>query len=122
MSTNHPRRLPALRRALGSWYPPAALGLFLLLALSAWVAPRRVEHVVADPATGEARTVAFWDTSRWQALSAVWWQALLLTLVLTALLAGGWYARGRVLRAAAAARFFALSLAVHLLLGLWLCA
>src|SRR5439155_1765448 len=122
MSENHPRRLAALRRILVSWYTPAAIGLCLLLALAMWALPRPIERTVTDPATGKGQTVTTWDTSRWQALTAVWGQVLLLALVLLALLADVWAGRGRVLRAAAAARFFAASLLIHCLLVLWLCA
>ena len=122
MSAEQPRRLAALRRILASWYAPAAAGLLLLIAAVVWVLPRRVEGIVTDAATGESRTVTAWNTSRWQAVSAYWWQALLLALVLVVLLAVAWCGRGWVLRAAAAARFFAASVFVHGLLVLWLCA
>src|SRR4051812_32520573 len=122
MSANHSRRLAALRRILASWYTPAALGLLLLLALVVWALPRRIERVVTDGITGETRTVMAWNSSRWQALVDHWWQVLLLALGLLALLAVVWVGRGRLLRAAAAARFFAASLLIHGLLVLWLCA
>ena len=120
MSSNLPRRWATLRRLLASWYTPAALGLGLLLTLIRWALPRRIECVVTD-ATGETRTLTAWDTSRWQALTGVWWQVLLLALVAAGLLAVVWVGRGRVLRAAAAVRFFAASLLLHGLLVLWLC-
>ena len=77
MSEHHPRRLAALRRILVSWYTPAAIGLFLLLALAMWALPRPIERTVTDPATGKGHTVTTWDTSRWQALATVWWRVLL---------------------------------------------
>jgi hypothetical protein len=61
--------------------------------------------------------VTAWDTSRWQAVSAFWWQALLLALAFAAVLAVGWGGR-RVVAKAAAARFFAASLLAHCLLVL----
>src|SRR5205809_1070989 len=105
MSATPPRRLAALRRLLASWYTPAAIGLFFFLALAMWALPRPIERTVTDTTTGKARTVTAWDTSRWQALLAVWWQVLLLALGLTILLAVVWAGRGRVLRVAAAVRF-----------------
>src|SRR5207237_1306288 len=122
MSENPPRRLAALRRLVASWYTPAALGLFLLLALAMWALPRPIERTVTDTASGKTPTVKAWDTSRWQALTAVWWQVLLLALGLTTLLAVVWAGRGRVLRVAAAARFFVASVLIHSLLVFWLCA
>src|SRR5260370_15969563 len=87
-----------------------------------WALPRPIERTVTESTTGKARSVTAWDTSRWQALTAVWWQVLLLALGLTTLLAVVWAGRGRVLRVAAAARFFVASVLIHSLLVLWLCA
>jgi hypothetical protein len=98
------------------------IGLFLLLALAMWALPQPIERTVTDTTTGKTRTVTAWDTSRWQALTAVWWQVLLLALGLTTLLGVVWAGRGRVLRIAAAARFFVASVLIHSLLVLWLCA
>jgi hypothetical protein len=121
MSDNHPRRPAILRRILASWYTAAALGLLLGIGLAAWVMPVRVEQVVTDAATGEARTVTTWDTSRWQAVAAVWREALLLTVALIVVLSVAWYGRSWVLAKASAARFFAASLVAHCLLLLGMC-
>jgi hypothetical protein len=98
---------------------PAVVGLLPLIALAVWVVPVRVERVVADAVTGEGRTVTAWDTSRWQAVSAVWWQTTLLVLGFGIVLSAGWYGRDWVVAKAAAVRFFAASLLVHCLLLLW---
>jgi hypothetical protein len=45
---------------------PATVGLILLVGLSVWVMPVRLERVITDDATGEIRRVAVWDTSRWR--------------------------------------------------------
>src|SRR5579872_544540 len=121
MSANLARLRAVLRRFLISWYAPAALGVVLLLVLAVWAMPTRVERAVTDPVTGEVHTRTAWDTSNWQALAAVRGQVLILAVVLAALTAGVWAGRGWVLRAAAAARFFAASLLLHalLVLGLW---
>lgn len=62
-----------------------------------------------------------WDTSRLQAVGAVWWQALLLTLLLVGLLAALLYGRGWVFERATAVRFLAASLMIHALVlyGMW---
>ena len=57
-----------------------------------------------------------WDTSRWQALAGVWWQALGLTLLVATLAAAALFARGWLFERASAARFFLGSLLLHLAL------
>lgn len=96
------------------------VGLVPLLALSVWALPVRVERVVTDPTTGEVRTKAAWSTGNWQALQTVWWQALVVSLLLGAVLALVWHGRRWTWAKIAAARFFAASLLVHCLLFLWL--
>src|SRR5262245_10458965 len=100
---------PAPRRTTASWHAPAVLGLLLLLVLAVWVRPVRIERAVTD-AAGNTRMVTAWDTSRWQAVSAYWWQSLLLTLAFMTVV---W-----VVARVSAARFFAASLLVHCLLVL----
>jgi Tol biopolymer transport system component len=69
----------------------------------------------------EAYARTDWDTSKLQAIAGVWWQALLLTLLLTALIAAALHGRGWLVAKASAARFVAASLLLHalLILGLW---
>lgn len=117
MSANTSRR-SVVRRLLASWYAPAAVALLLLLALGAWVMPTPIERTVTDAATGQARTVRAWDTSNWQAVSAHWWQALLLGLGLALVLWGAWGGRGWASSRASVVRFFAASLLFHCLLVL----
>ena len=75
MFATGPHRLAALRRFLAACSVPAVIGLLLLLGLSVWVMPVRFERVITDAATGEVRRVEAWDTSRWQAVWAVWWRS-----------------------------------------------
>lgn len=56
-----------------------------------------------------------WDTSNLQAVAAVWWQALLLTLLLVGVLATLLFSRGWLFEKATAARFVAASLMIHAL-------
>jgi hypothetical protein len=70
-------------------------------------------------ALGEVERIAVWDTSRWQALRAVWRQALLATVVLGGLLAAVYYLGGWLRRRASMARFVAASLLLHFVV-LWL--
>src|SRR5262245_63218402 len=107
VSTNPPPSAP--RRPPASWHAPAAMGLLVLIGLAVWVRPVRIERAVTD-AAGDTRMVTAWDTSRWQAVSAYWWQALLLTL---AFMVVAW-----VVARVSVARFFAASLLVHCLLVL----
>jgi hypothetical protein len=67
----------------------------------------------------EVRRLAVWDTSRWQALRAVWRQALLVALFFAALLAMAYYGGQWLRRGAVLARFLAASLLLHAIL-LWL--
>jgi hypothetical protein len=120
MTANLSSRLTALRRVLAPLAMPGVVAVLLLLCVSVWVMPVRFERVVTDAATGEVRRVAAWDTSRWQAVSAFWWQGLLLLLALTAVLSVTWSGRRWLLARASAARFFVASLLLHCLLVLWL--
>jgi hypothetical protein len=106
------------KRLLASWRTPAIIAGIVVLAFGVWVTPTPHERVVVDPATGNATTVTIWDTSRFQAVAAFWWQALLLALSFVALLCAGWGNRGRLVARASAAPFFAASLLVHALLVL----
>ncbi len=56
-----------------------------------------------------------WDSSRLQAVAAVWWQALLLTLFLVGLLATLLWSRSWLFEKATAVRFLAASLLIHAL-------
>ncbi|HVA50524.1 MAG TPA: hypothetical protein VNH11_29535 [Pirellulales bacterium] len=67
----------------------------------------------------EVERIAVWDTSRWQALRAVWWKALLATAALVALIAVVYFSAGWVRRRASMARFLAASLLLHAVV-LWL--
>jgi hypothetical protein len=109
-------RPSVLRRILGSWYAPAAVGLLLLIGLAVWVMPVPSDRVVTDNATGEVLTVTVWNTSRLQAVAAFWWQALLLALALVVVVIGVYSGRGWVAAKASGARFFAASLLLHSLL------
>jgi hypothetical protein len=120
MSANLSRRLAALRQMLAPLTTPAVIGLLLLLGVSVWVMPVQFERVTTDPASGEVRRVAAWDTSRWQAAAAFWWQGTLLLVALTAVLSVTWTGRRWLLARASAARFFVASLLLHCLLVLWL--
>src|SRR2546430_910765 len=95
-----------LRQLAASWYAPAVLAVVLLIGLAVWVRPVRIERPVTD-ANGNTHVVTAWDTSRWQAVSAYWWQALLLGVGLLVLVGVTWYGRGWVVASASAARFFA---------------
>jgi hypothetical protein len=105
---------------LASQYTPAALGLLLLLGLAVWLMPTRIEVVITDVATGEARVVTGWNTSHWQAFAAHWWQALLVASAFAGVFCVVWFGRGWVVARASAARFFVASLLVHCLLVLWI--
>ena len=117
MSTNRPGRPASLWRFLGSWHAPAALGLLLLIGMAVWVMPVQVERAVTD-GRGRVHTITAWDTSRWQAASAFWWQAVLLALGIAVVFLITWGGRGWVVAQASAARFFACSLLAHCLLFL----
>jgi hypothetical protein len=54
-----------------------------------------------------------WDTSNLQALSRIWWRALLLTGLLSGLSAGVWFNKGWIFGKASIARFLAASLCLH---------
>jgi hypothetical protein len=111
------KRLSAvLRWIFTSWHAPAIVGVLLLIGLAVWVRPVRIERVVKDAATGNTRVVTAWDTSRWQAVSAFWWQASLVALAGVAVLTFRWWGGTWLVAKAAAARFFAASLLVHCLL------
>ena len=105
------------KRILTSWYTPVAIGAVVVLALGVWVMPVPHERIIKDD-HGNANTVTIWDTSRWQAVSAFWWQALLLALAFAAVLSVAWGSRGRLMARASAAPFFAASLLFHCLLVL----
>jgi hypothetical protein len=112
-------KLAILKRVLGSWYAPAALGLALLIAIAVWMMPTRTAWQVWSE-DGQLHVNAAWDTSRWQAV-AVWWRPILgLTLLLSVLLIVLRYSRGWLLAKATAARFFLASVVLHglLLLGM----
>jgi hypothetical protein len=68
---------------------------------------------------GEVQRLTVWDTSRWQALRAVWWKALLAALLLAALVATLSYGGAWLRRGAALARFLAASFFLHAVV-LWL--
>ncbi len=108
-------------RVPGFWSAPAGIGLLLLAGLAVWVMPLRFQGVTVDPVTGEGHVATAWDTSRWQAVCAVWWQVLLLGVELTAVLSVTWRGRSWIVAGATATRFFAASLVLHclLLLSLW---
>jgi hypothetical protein len=117
VSTNHARNRSGLRRILVSGWTPVIIGALLLLGLAAWVMPVPNERIVFD-ARGNADTVTVWDTSRWQAVAAFWWQALLLAGALATVLFLGWSGRSWLVAKASTAPFFAASLFVHGLLVL----
>ena len=64
----------------------------------------------------EIRYETAWDTSNLNAISAIWVQALLFTLVVLVMAALFFAARGRFVQAAASGQFFAGSLVIHVLL------
>ena len=64
----------------------------------------------------EIRFETAWDTSNLNAISAIWVQALLFTLVVLVMAALCFAARGRFMQAAASVQFFAGSLVFHVLL------
>lgn len=54
-----------------------------------------------------------WDASRLRALGAIWWQALLVTLVFAGVVAAFWWSRGWLFEKASTSRFFAISVLFH---------
>ncbi|HXT59666.1 MAG TPA: hypothetical protein VN699_13580 [Pirellulales bacterium] len=74
---------------------------------------------IVRSAAAEVRRVTGWDTSRWQALKAVWHKAFLATALLLGLAAAVYGSRGWLRQSASMARFLAASLFVHALV-LWL--
>ncbi len=114
---SRPHRLTAfLRRACASRRTPAVVAALLLVVLAVWATRLRLEQLATDTGAGRAHLVLSWDTSRWQALAAFWWQALALSLALAAVLSVVWGGRGWLSRRAPVARFFVASLLVHCLL------
>ena len=113
MSVKLPRMKP-------SWYVPLLVSLLMLAGLALWAMPSRVQRIVADPSGGPNHTVTAWDTSRWQAIAANWWEALLLGLTAIGLSSMTWQSRSWLFVRASAARFFVASLLIHGLLLLWL--
>jgi hypothetical protein len=120
MSTSQSPPRTTRRRILAACAVPLASGLFLGIGLGVWAMPVRIERIARD-ARGAAHIVTAWDTSRWQALRAVWWQALALFVLSMTLSGIAWQCRAWLLARASAARFFAASLIVHslLLMSLW---
>jgi hypothetical protein len=70
-------------------------------------------------AAAEVRRVAIWDTSRWQALRAVWSKAFLATLLFVGIAVVVYYSREWLWQTASLGRFLAASLLLHALV-IWL--
>lgn len=68
---------------------------------------------------GEVERVALWDTSHWQLVRAIWWQAAAMTLLVVGLVAAFVSLRGWLWQRASLARFLVASLLVHALI-VWL--
>ncbi|HEV3003363.1 MAG TPA: hypothetical protein VGX78_02835, partial [Pirellulales bacterium] len=76
-------------------------------------------HSLYSSKLAEVQSFVVWDTSRWQALRAVWWKALLVTLFSAGLVALVYCSAGWLRERATTARFLAASLLLHALV-LWL--
>src|SRR5262245_10787290 len=103
--TGHPDpRRSILTRFLRSSHFPTAILISLLFALTVWITPPRIEQ----PRRSE------WPTHHHlQALAEVWWQALLLSVFLAALMALMLFRRRWLFEKASAVRFLAASLFIH---------
>ncbi|HEV3344514.1 MAG TPA: hypothetical protein VG125_29325 [Pirellulales bacterium] len=75
--------------------------------------------VLLSSKLAEVQRLAVWDTSRWQALRAVGWKALLAAGLFAALVATVYYGGGWLRRGAVLARFLAASFVLHAVV-LWL--
>ncbi len=74
---------------------------------------RQGRDMVYASAAREVLHNTSWDTANLQALSRIWWRALLLTALLAGFLAAIWYGQGWIFQKAGTARFLAASVCLH---------